>query len=529
MVKATDPSGFAARWWRRCPTLSRIMRRDSLLTRVLLAAVAMSAMLPGAAAAAAMDPAAQSAVFLIGQSLEVRRDGRHNRLLGALRHLRDPRARPLFVFLTRSPQPAMKVHGILGLAELDPAKRVDLKLLAQIDEPAAQSQLISAAMGSDLLPAGVCHQLMAWPGLDPAVKLIVATRLAGEGELTDTAVLGEAMASQVLGRRGLAALLLHQFGDPAGTRALQELDASTDPQRDVVRAMLLQTALREGFSRCANWAHAVATEPEAPPRLALLALRVAMRFSEPHSAAVWTQRFEAAGDAADRMRLALLALRMAPWVEPAMFEALEAGESPLVRQIGATGRAVAAGEPDLAEQAVRLLLTHYPRANQWALDYARERATPQVAQLILLGVIRAYEDGPARTRVQRLDDAVEATRSLYERFPTIAAKLLRPILSDAETDPLLIQGILLGLVRCQADTGPVVAGLPPFRDMDAQGLALLLRARSGQPLDDTQVQDLALLVRGGGKLEDSLRVQAAWIYLERTGQLDAALAQLLDR
>ena len=46
-------------------------------------------------------------------------------------------------------------------------------------------------------------------------------------------------------------------------------------------------------------------------------------------------------------------------------------------------------------------------------------------------------------------------------------------------------------------------------------------------MDAKQMQELSLLARGGGRLEDSLRIQAAWYYLKRTCKAHQAMQQVL--
>ena len=491
----------------------------------------------GTVASAALDETGRSASLLIARGLEVQPRNQHRLVLQALRHLKDPAAEPLLRYLAQRPEPALRIHGILGLAELDPQQRVDLEQVIEVDEPAVQAELITAAMNSDLLTKQDAQTLLSWPGLEPSVKVLVATQLLEADALQDASFLHEALESDSLGRRGLAGLLLHQMGDTAGTQTLQALNRSEDPQRDMVRAMLLQTALRHEFERCANWAHAIAAAgptdagAASSDQLTMLAIQTALRFAHPPTVALWRQRYQAAPDLAARIRLALLALRMSPWLtaSPEVFDDLLASDDTLLVQMGRTGQAIAAGDPGLTEHAVNLLLTHHPRIGAWALDYAREMAADTDAQLILLGVIRAFEHGPQRTRMKRLDSVIEASRTLYERFPVVATQLLRPIVQSTQSDPMLVQAILLGLVRCRDDAHPVIADLPDFTDIDTQSLALLLLARSDAGMSQRQLRDLSTLVRGGGKLQDSLRVQAAWSYLKRTNQLDAALRQAMER
>ena len=146
-------------------------------------------------------------------------------------------------------------------------------------------------------------------------------------------------------------------------------------------------------------------------------------------------------------------------------------------------------------------------------------------------MIQAFT-GPERNRAQRLDDAVSATQMLMEKYPTNAPEILRPILSDPQVDPILVQGILLGLIRAESKKSYAsFADLPQPKDINAQGLWLLLRARSDEPLDAAQMNDLATLVRGGGVLRDkeALRVQAAWIYLKKSNQTQKALTAITGK
>jgi hypothetical protein len=87
-----------------------------------------------------------AAVFLLRESMEPSRDGRHNIMLRALRHLEDPQLEPLFAELITMRETTFKIHGLLGLAEIHPDKKLDLVRLASISQPAEQAQVVSAAM-----------------------------------------------------------------------------------------------------------------------------------------------------------------------------------------------------------------------------------------------------------------------------------------------------------------------------------------------------------------------------------------------
>ncbi len=489
---------------------------------------------PSAALADTQGDVMDAAVLLMSQSTVVDRGGKHNLLLKAIRHLGDPTTKPLFETLATSEHPGLKIHGILGLAELSEGNRVDLALIAQIDDPLVQSTVITAAMDGELLDHEQAAQLLKWDGLADEAKTLVAVRLIETGGFRDTATLHDAISNaKNIGAGALAALLLVQLEDSVGLDHLRSVvDTSDDPQRDTVRAMLLQTSNKHHFNRISPWALEIATEPGVDPLLGLLALRIALRFGEPGAVALWQTYYDNAKDsAAGRVRLALTALHLSPWLEPDLFESIKASDDPMLRSIGEAGWHIASDSSNVADAVAALLEFGHPMINAWALVFAQEHANEFDAQVILLGLVLAYEHSPQRGKARRLDEAVQAAQALYERDPDAAVKLLRPILTDQDTDKLLAQAILLGLIRTRSvDAVDVVEGIEDqLNSMDAKGLALLLLARADKPMDTDQLNALALHARGGGRLEDSLRVQAAWLYLKRTGAAEQTLARVLGK
>jgi len=487
---------------------------------------------PSVALADTSDDVVDAAVLLLTQSTQVDRRGTHNLLLKAIRHLSDPAAKPLFEYLADATHPGLKIHGILGLAEVGDDRRVDLSRIAQIQDPLVQSTIITAAMDAQLLDHDQAKQMLTWDGLAEEVKVLVAIRLIEAGEFDDTAVLHNALTgAKKLGGTALAAMLLVQLDDPAGLEHLRGVvDSSEDPQRDTVRGMLLQTALKHEFNRIAPWALEIAKNPDTDPVLALLAMRTALRFGQPGAVDLWQTHYAMAVDSpAGRIRLALTALYLAPWMDAGLFEMIRQDTDPMLAAIGEAGAQIATGSDGAGDAAAALLEFGHPMINAWALTYAADHASDFDAQIILLGLVLAYEHSPQRGKARRLDEAVRAAEALYERSPDAAVTLLRPMLADSATDKLVVQAILLGLIRSrEVGAYDVVAGIDAqLNSLDAQGLALLLRARTDKPMDEKQMRDLSMYARGGGRLEDSLRIQAAWLYLKRIGRADEALGRVL--
>jgi hypothetical protein len=497
-------------------------------TSITLACVLLALPIRTAAGANVEQETFDAAVYLLKTCMQVRRDGQHHVRLRALRHLADPEMAPLFNSLIDSPYAPFKIHGFLGAAECKADKQLDLTRLAEVKESADQAQIISMAMDSKLLSDEQALQIINWDGMDNGIKAVVAMQLLKVGKFHHRAILEKATESENLARQYLGYLLLGQYDDPGALARLEQLNESDDPKRDRLREMLLRTAVQHNLTTIGPWALRLSGEPQLRRSLRLLGLKTALRFDAPGAMAAWRNRYESATDLSGRRRLALLVLELSPQLEAELFEPLIRSDDDFIQQLGKTGQAVAS-KRRVAMQVLALLEMGYPIANAWALQYARDQASDEDAAAILIALIRAFEIGPERGRSQRLDDAVSATQVFFDRDPDAATKFLRAALSAPQADPLLIQGILLGLIRCRTSQPQLVlADLPPFEQSAARNLALLLRARFGQGLSPEALGQLGSMVRGSGLQHGALRVQAAWLYLKITNQVEPALIEVLS-
>jgi len=474
-------------------------------------------------------PAAErAAVELLQRAARVPSGGETNQLLISLRYLGDPALMPFFDSLAQRQHPVPRIHGLLGRAELRDPPRLELDTIAAVDERAIQAELISAGLDNDLIPNRAMRKMLDWPGLAPGPKVLLAVRLIEAGRFDKPAVLREAMAEGSAARRALAALLLHQIGavDQWPKQAGMASLSGSRKQRVVIT--LLRTALKHEIDGIASWASQVSEDGQLDARIGRLALRAAMRFGDEEAVERWRQWYKRAANPADRIRLALLALRLSPWLEPDVFDPLTESDSRLFRRMGETGRTIARDGSAIPDKVMRLVGEHHPAVNQWALSYANEQASDHHARLILLGLILASRDAEPAQRRRQLQTVAEATQALFKKTPDQAPRLLRPLLEENRDKPLLLQGILLGLVRSrESRVGEAIKGGSPFADLNAANLAVLVRARSGLALSESDLAELGTIVRGGGALRPSLRIQAAWWYLKRTGRLRAALSRAL--
>jgi hypothetical protein len=488
--------------------------------------IALAAVAP-ARAGRGLDEAGESAAWLIRKALLAHRDGRHNLLLRTLRQMRDPRLEPLFAACVVHDQPAMQFHGVLGLAELSAQRKVDLALIADLKDPLTQAQIIGAALESNMLDLAQCRQILDSPGYDTAVRLVVATKLAAEGQLASFSAISEAERSEKPAVRGMWALLKLQSGDSQALSVLRSIDETPDRNRDEIRAMLLQTAGSQKLSAVGPWALEIAAREREERAMAYLGLRVAMQFKTAGAAELWARRLAAArDDPADRIRLALMAADIAPQLDPDRFEALISDSDPVVSQLGRTGRALAAAQPP-EKEFMKLLELNHNVSSQWVLQQARRLPITQGRAVLVALILNAEgEPNPPLYRGQRLDGCVFATEHLAEN-DSASHEVLGSILRSS---PALTQeAMLMGLLRARIDTAHRLVEGISFESEVARAMALLIRARDGVRLEDEEMRRLALLVQGVLQAPAALRLQAGWIYLKITDQDRFALAGVLGK
>lgn len=466
----------------------------------------------------------ERATWLLRKATLIHRRGFQNILLRALRQMEDPELEPLFSQLVQRPHSSMKIHGILGLAEISPRRELDLALVAELKSQAAQAELVSAAMDAKLLTTQDALQLINWPGLDRAVKVIVACRLVHEGQPFATQVLDEAVNDDNLALRGMAAMLRLQLDLPGALKQLEQVARDDAPNRDHVLTMLLESGMRYEFDRLGPWATWLLTGQQLDQQLEIRALRAAMMFQAPGAMNIWMQRFDAQENEAHRIRLAAMTLDIAERVEAPIFRQMAEDESKLIQQIAAAGRAIR--DDQSATPAIETLIQqNNVLLSRWALHYASDQPA-ETARPILLALIKAADDGQEHFRAQRLELAVLASEQMAESGGAASHEALRRALADAS--PLLQEAILMGLIRTEGPVATqVLEGAVEPASRTGQAMALLLRAKQGEPLDKDQMQRLSLIVRGGAGLQEPLRLQAAWVYLKHTRRSQVALATVL--
>jgi hypothetical protein len=489
-----------------------------------------------AAALPAEQDTTTAAIAWMREAVTVHLDGRHHLLLRALRQKRDPALRPWFEALAEPGQhPALRVHALLGLAETASPPGLTLDRIRQAESLAVRAELIVAGLDGGLIDDATRRDLLNRSDLAPWVRVKLAAPLVATPRTE--AVLHLRAGLEQVGHHGPeaaaagAALLLNELGEPIGRAGLERWLEDPRATAEAILLELLQMAWEHGLDRSAGWADRLSAQPHVSRRVRHEALKTAIRFGAESADRRWAELYAAAPDDAERRELAWLGLEVAPWLDAAALAAMGEDPDPVIGLLGEVAASIARSRADPAEhldmvrRAGELLATQQPRAWRWAAQHAERTGSVQMVAEML----DRYEPEPVRGRARRLKAVALATQTMIDARPEVASGFLLGQLRAPEADPDILRAILLGLIRSRsaAVTERIVPRLEPFDEPATEALRLVLKLSTEAPLDADEADRLAWMITDADDLDGSLRVQAAWAYLKRTGQSASALATLL--
>ncbi|MGA1044207.1 MAG: hypothetical protein ACO3ZY_03210 [Phycisphaerales bacterium] len=455
----------------------------------------------------------------IRDAVNYRPDGGHHVLLTSLRQLRDPSLRPLFQSLVQAPHWTLQLDGILGLAELSDGS-VEPFLLEQIADPRERSAGIRAALSLDLVGVDESTAMLQWKGLAPEDRLaIVSTRVrrGGDAPIEELRGLVDHENPDV---SVVAALLLADRLDEAWhlDRVLERLDRLGPEARNRTIVSFAQEAERLRSPEAAAILAKLAVDERSDRSASLACLASLIAIDEVAGVDLWEDLFARETTNNGRLRAALLLLASEIRLESETLALLD-GQGAVLESLAVAARAIndGTGQGD----ALRGVLAGGHRLSiAWAmtalLDQPREVAAPFYASII--------EDLIAkRLDPSLLPVAIEAAT----RLASLDANRLAPLLEEAAGgDEAILEALLVGILatddrEAAARLGRIVLGQSGRR---CDSLALLAIARTDAPLSRDELELLGIAASGGGRLDPALQVQAAWIFLRRSGRIDQALA-----
>lgn len=472
---------------------------------------------------------------------------RRDRTLAGLRALRDQEMAALFAQLSINPSPVLRVHGLLGLAELEPRRGLDLLGVSRIPDPRLQGVVLYDALGSGLINAESLPELSSWPWLPPRVRLDLAGVCLARSRPFDVEGVKKLLNDADAFNAVAAALLLEQAGveEAAALQVLrtraQGLLAGSGQQAGELGNFVIEHNLRSGVEVLGVLAASLKPGPEAD------AVTAARLVSSPHNAMALgaaKARLDVSVPADDRRAFSLrvldAALRLERRTPRAVVAEMVTDPDPLVKAMGAAAAALGGDQTTVGTAVAALAHLGDPPTVAWALRCASERYW-QDAREIRAGVLAGVAARPAGSVVdpQLAAMAAMASTELADDDPRSLDRPLAEALSagDAPLTQIILEGVLrstherAGAVVRQGAFQARPAG--PWPTTQAAATALLVAARHGEFTSDPveRIERLSAIARGeegGSALSGVQRAQAAWLALRASGEDRVALTRILS-
>ncbi|MHC5003597.1 MAG: hypothetical protein ACYTJ0_10780 [Planctomycetota bacterium] len=489
--------------------------------RLLAAVMVVACVLPTGVTARA-DDVADAAIRQITTAVTPQRELRHLPLLTALRQLRDPAMRPLLFQLVQSEGPLIQAQGVLGVAELDPERKIDPWLATQVDA-GAQEVLITQALDEELMGDEQIDEMLRWGGLPPlARQLLWAERIHDRTEPTAEqirAAIGLAEEAKDIRTFGLAACLLAERGDDSALESYRQTIAELNRRGQVIELRWALEAMRQyKLGRSLALADdALAIAGRADLDLVSAALLAALDLDPASGMSRWTRALEGDDSYPRRVRLGMILLATGATVPADAYDLLSGGEE-LIEAIVTAGRAISSGA-DPTDALIALVDLGHGASGDW-VTLSIGDLPADGAQRLCDHLIDTLPDEPT---LPQMTYAVRAASHLARTRVELALHRL----AEAPDDSVQQLALMLGLLEVSSPAvRDAAAAIPRTGPGRADSTALVLLARNVDSLGEADLRQLGIIAAGGGRVSEMLRVQAAWLYLKLTGQVDAALARI---
>lgn len=498
------------------------MRGHSLFRFALLLALIFASGLPAAGA----DDRFDDAIRTMRRATTVRSTGEHILLLSSLRQLKDQDLQPLFSSLSQTKNPTIQINAVLGLGELSKTHRIDAWKLSQIKDTRFRALAIIQAKDDDLLGADELREILKWDDLSEDLRVYVVLMLVSLDEPVDVDGLTTLMkAGKLPGTRAYAALALRHLGHPADTEApLAEMEALPPRVRDGALREMLGTVAYMKLRGATPWIRQQLQSGDLSDASQGIALRALLDLDPASGAAEWQTPYAGSTNAGYKVRLALLLLDHAAVVDASLFAPMAQDSNELLASLGRAGHLVATGKPAV-EECLPIIAQHHSPSTAWVLEHAKSLPPEPAAALYSAMINDTLEEGAS------LNDRLEIARLASAALLKLDVAALRASLDLAISRQrrLTVESILSGALSAAVpESLTLIDGINEWISTRAQSLGVIIKARYAQRLTDDDLSRLSLVFRGGGSVTPAAEVQAAWLYLQRTGQQGQALAAILS-
>jgi hypothetical protein len=491
------------------------------IARLCCIAALCAAALAMPARAQRVDPA-DAVTLALRNAVTFNPNGTQHVRLVALRALKDPSMRPMFEALLKADEAPLRLDGLFGLAELAGERGADPEAIRAIGDPAVRTVAITECLGLGVLKPEGIRSILAWPDLpayDRTLLVAELNRLHAPWEIT---LVGDATNSTTAEVAGLAALLALERGDDTPWKAiaakLAQLDAAD--RTDLLRRLADASRHYELARAIGPLLEATGASQNAD-RLAAIA--AALAWDKPRGREALLALVQADRSAPNLTQCGLLMLAGGDTFKAEDFALLQGSEG-IAQTIGAAGAAVRSGSADVAPALTRLIEAGNRPAAEWALREAA-RLPADARREILLRTIDRLET----IEQPSMHDRLLAALAARDLIASDAAELAKRVARQSGR-PEIPEAIVTAM--CDLGTPEAAAFARMVRGRMAQrgeSMALVSIAKTAETLTPAEQLELARIGGGGGRVEEPIQMQAAWLYLRHAKKLAKALPQLTPR
>lgn len=485
----------------------------------LLAALALA---PCEAAMAQKVEPADAAVLSLRQAVTYQDSGAQHTLLVSLRALKDPAMKPIFEALLKAPQPAMRIDGFLGLAEIAGERGADPALLIKLGDPALRTVVITECLGLGLLKPEGIRTLLANTELSAYDRALLVAELHRLHEPWEAAMLGDATASNTAEVAGLSALLMLEKGDQARWDAFVKRLGEVDPaERTDLLRRLADAARHYELSKSADALLAITQDSKGADRIGAIA--AALKVSPAAGREALLAMARADRGVTNLVQAGLLMLAADDAVQAGDFELLRGGQG-VPDAIATAGQALRTPNADAAPALTALMESGNRAAAEWAVRQA-VKLPPETRRAMLLRAIDRLDGIDAPSMTDRLMSALAA-----QQLIGFAPEDLIPRVTRLSGKPFVPESIVAAM--CDLGTPEAAKFARMVRGKLAQrgeSMALVTIAKASPALSPAELVELGRIGGGGGRVEEPIQMQAAWLFLKQSNKLAQATPKLTPR
>ena len=461
----------------------------------------------------------ESATSVLRQGILAANDGQQHAAMVALRELHDPQSRALFERLLRSDDWSLRVDSVLGLAEIDPARKADPALIEALPRAMDRELAVEAVLALELADQGRVRQMLDWSdlGIDRRILLFCELRrLGAEPDRTELLRLLESKTPEVA---GLALAILLDVSAPEAAAAEERVRtaiAELPPKlRAAAVAQIADACAISSMRRAAPFVASLLALPDVTGDARARALGSLLVLDAPTAYPILAQAIDADRSQLSLMRHAAILLASGARAPASEWNRLRNGDS-LLEAIADAG--IELSESKDAE-AVRRLVGLKHRITMRALLEGSRRLGPSFDRIVGLECLALLEESP-----RGLGPLLEPVMRGLSRLAVVAPEELKAALDRADGKPELKEPLLLVLAAAGSPEAAAVA-LPHWSRASRLGEALIavLVARTEAKIGAAELEVLAKIAGGAVQVDPAVRLQAAWLWLRHAGKLEPAI------